>query len=309
MKTRTDSLRLGHATRIALACWLGLVAGSAARWDVRAGAVTIQNGDINGDGAIDISDPVAILSWLFLGAPGPVPATCDQGTPDLDNGDANGDGTVDLSDAVHLLTWLFSSGGVPVEIHCRAPSSCLEKLDELGITWTQGPESPGVTTPVTVTLPLGGLHFRSLSGNLRTTWFMDCELAVALHRMAQLLTARGVVEAHDLGIYNYRCIGGGTPPDCPGGISMHAYALAVDIAALVVPGEEPYSMQEDWLIDADGATCSVRERAARDAFLHQALCDLYDAGIFTIHLSPNYNADHRNHWHLDLTPDMGRFLR
>jgi hypothetical protein len=162
---------------------------------------------------------------------------------------------------------------------------------------------------VTVTLPLGGMQFRRFDGNLRTTWFMDCDLALAIHRMTQALQAIGVVEMHDLGVYNYRCIGGGTPPDCPNGISMHARALAVDIAALVVPGEEPYSVEDDWVIDADGTTCSVRERVARDAFLHQALCGLYDAGIFTIHLSPNYNADHRNHWHLDLTPDSVRFIR
>lgn len=138
---------------------------------------------------------------------------------------------------------------------------------------------------------------------------MDCELALALHRMVQLLGARGVVEVVDIGIYNYRCIGGGTPPDCPLGISMHARALAVDVAALVTSEMGRLSIEDDWGIDADGNTCAAREREPRDAFLHAVLCDLYDAGIFTIHLSPNYNSAHRNHWHLDLTPDSGRFIR
>jgi hypothetical protein len=82
----------------------------------------------------------------------------------------------------------------------------------------------------------------------------------------------------------------------------------VDIAALVTADGTVYSVEEDWVIDADGATCSERPRAGPDAFLHEVLCDIYRADIFTIHLGPNYNADHRNHWHLDLTPDAD-FIR
>jgi hypothetical protein len=190
------------------------------------------------------------------------------------------------------------------------PSSpCLASLDALGIHWTWGPESPGVTTPVTVKLPLAEMPFRELDGNLRETWFMDCELALALHRMVQVLAARGVVEVVDLGIYSYRCIGGGTPPDCPLGLSMHAKALAVDIAALVTRDMGVLSVEDDWVIDLDGRTCFARARGPEDAFLHAVLCDIYAAGIFTIHLTPNYNADHRNHWHLDLTPNSARFIR
>jgi len=34
------------------------------------------NGDVNGDGKIDISDGVYILNWLFAGGRGPVPIVC-----------------------------------------------------------------------------------------------------------------------------------------------------------------------------------------------------------------------------------------
>ncbi len=302
-------LQRPRALLVVSASCVAFLCGGLGQQIARAGSTKIRNGDVNTDGAIDISDPVAILFWLFLGATAPIPITCDEGTPDLVNGDANGDGSVDLSDAIHLLTWLFSGGGAPVEIHCLQPSSCLEQLDELGIVWTAAPPTPGVATPVTVMLPLGGMPFRGIGGNLRTTLLMDCKLAVALHRMVQLLAARGVVEVHDLGIYNYRCIAGGTPPDCPSGISMHGRALAVDIAALVISGEDTVSVSEDWVIDVDGNTCTARERSWRDAFLHEALCEIYDAAIFTIHLSPNYNEAHRDHWHLDLTPDAAGFIR
>ena len=73
------------------------------------GVVHVQRrflrGDANGDGAIDLSDPVLILVQLFLSGP---PAACPDAL------DANDDGTVDLSDPVDLLTYLFIGGPPPL---------------------------------------------------------------------------------------------------------------------------------------------------------------------------------------------------
>jgi hypothetical protein len=50
------------------------------------GGVPVGNGDVNGDGRIDISDAVYTLTWLFAGGPGPVviecPAAAGKGLPD-----------------------------------------------------------------------------------------------------------------------------------------------------------------------------------------------------------------------------------
>jgi hypothetical protein len=69
-----------------------------------------------------------------------------------------------------------------------------------------GPPAQGVVRPVTVTLPLNGLEYRNSSGTTRRTLFLDCELALALWRTADLWKARGVTAVIDYGIYNYRCI-------------------------------------------------------------------------------------------------------
>ncbi|MCZ6792912.1 MAG: hypothetical protein O7J95_04785, partial [Planctomycetota bacterium] len=61
-------------------------------------------GNANGDGAVDLSDAVAILGHLFLGGPTP---GC------LESADANDSGGVDLSDAVYLLSHLFLGGPAP----------------------------------------------------------------------------------------------------------------------------------------------------------------------------------------------------
>ncbi len=55
-------------------------------------------GEVNGDGKIDIADPVFILSYLFASGPR---VRCE------DAADTNDDGKVDISDAVTLLLYLF----------------------------------------------------------------------------------------------------------------------------------------------------------------------------------------------------------
>lgn len=64
----------------------------------------IVPGDVNMDGAFDISDPVFLLFSLFAGGPAPA---CGK------LADPNGDSQVDLSDAVFLLGSLFLGGPFP----------------------------------------------------------------------------------------------------------------------------------------------------------------------------------------------------
>ncbi len=62
---------------------------------------TFRRGDINGDDARDISDPVALLIALFV--PGQPPLPCEKAA------DANDDGVLDLADVITLLALLFQS--------------------------------------------------------------------------------------------------------------------------------------------------------------------------------------------------------
>ena len=86
-----------------------------------------MRGEASGDGSIDITDAVTILSYLFAGA----------GISCATSGDSNDDGTVDITDAIYLLTWLFSGGNqppppvdgcgrdpTPDNLDCREPTAC-----------------------------------------------------------------------------------------------------------------------------------------------------------------------------------------
>ena len=134
--------------------------------------------------------------------------------------------------------------------------------------------------------------------------FGDCSLIKSLAEAASVWRARKIVEVTDLGVYNYRCIGGGTPPDCENGISQHAFATAVDMAGFTDESGMFYSVNDDWIIDKSGqTTCTAATASDKDDFLHRLICELKAAGVFTTVLTPNYNDAHRNHFHADLTPD------
>ncbi len=60
-----------------------------------------RRGDVDGDGAVEITDPIAILARLFLGGEAP-------GCPDA--ADANDDGELNLTDPIAILSRLFLGG-------------------------------------------------------------------------------------------------------------------------------------------------------------------------------------------------------
>ena len=65
---------------------------------------SIQIGDVNTDGEIDIGDVVYLINYLFKSGPAPRYSTA---------GDANCDSVVDVGDVVYLINYLFKDGPPP----------------------------------------------------------------------------------------------------------------------------------------------------------------------------------------------------
>jgi hypothetical protein len=77
-----------------------------------------------------------------------------------------------------------------------------------------------------------------------------------------------------------------------GDVSQHATANAIDIAGFELANGAKVSVEGDWA-----------DPGPKGVFLHrvrQGAC-----GVFSVVLSPDYNAAHHNHLHLDMTPGMG----
>ena len=191
------------------------------------------------------------------------------------------------------------------QIEIELPDDCTDALVTLGVGYEPGPNVSGVADPVTVETPINGISYFTSAGQNDPEIFMDCTLALALHAMGHEMAVRGLTGVQHAGTYAYRCIGGGEPPDCPNGISRHAYGDAIDFLELRAAGGETYNVNDDWVIDPEPeATCSAPTADAKDALLHSFACALHAAGTFHVLLTPNYNDDHRNHFHLDLTPNL-----
>jgi hypothetical protein len=211
---------------------------------------------------------------------------------------------------VTLTAAAFGSGGeelvtASVDVTIAEPmvADCHGWLDLYHLDYTTGPDNLGVADPITVTLPLNGVAYR-YSGNTsqRKTLYGDCTLMKSLAQAAAIVRRHDVSEIVDIGIYNYRCIDQTkTPPNCT--MSQHAYAKAIDIAQLVTGDGTHYSVLDDWGIDPSGDTCTAPTEGDKDAWLHRVICELKQAGVWNIVLTPNYNDAHRNHFHVDLTED------
>lgn len=63
-----------------------------------AAGVPFKRGDTDGNGAVEMSDAIAVLEFLFLGGPTP---------PCFDAADADDSNDLDVSDGVRVLGWLF----------------------------------------------------------------------------------------------------------------------------------------------------------------------------------------------------------
>jgi hypothetical protein len=107
----------------------------------------------------------------------------------------------------------------------------------------------------------------------------------AVQKLAMADLGHSVVRIDHLGAYSCRASTGQHDR-----LSEHAYGLAIDISGFHLSDGETISIEHDW-----------SPPGPRSVFLHQlarAAC-----GYFSVVLTPDSNADHFNHFHLDLGPD------
>jgi hypothetical protein len=123
----------------------------------------------------------------------------------------------------------------------------------------------------------------------------SCGLALAIEQTAALLAERNVVGVAHFGTYGCRSIAGSMM------LSEHAVGRAIDLAAMRQLPNRVMTVLDDWQIDPP-------HQEPADLFLHELAQDLFDRNVFNIILTPNFNADHRDHLHLDLTPNQ-RFMQ
>ena len=87
-------------------------------------------GDVDSNGQLNITDPIAILGFLFLGTKAP---------PCNPVADANSDRVVNLTDAVVLLNFLFLGSPAPSPLSAEEISICAMMIpDSESSFWRPG---------------------------------------------------------------------------------------------------------------------------------------------------------------------------
>ncbi len=149
-----------------------------------------------------------------------------------------------------------------------------------------------VEDPVWIYPVLHGVTFRPESmDNEPTDAFTACSHALAMDRAAEIATAWDITDIVYFGIYDCRAV---ADTDV---LSEHAYARAIDIAAVGLSSGETYTVFDDWeLGEPDPATPG-------GALLYDFIHSVFDDHVYNVVLTPDYNEDHADHFHCDLTPD------
>ena len=171
-----------------------------------------------------------------------------------------------------------------------APGQCRALLDRAGVSYTALPprrDGPRCGYADAVRLgTAGALDIAYAPADLGTRCAVGAALALWEWHVVQPAAlrhfGRRVERIEHFGSYSCRRLYGRDA----GGWSEHASANAVDIAAFRIEGGRRVSVVNDWTGDPGEA-----------AFLRDVLdgaCDL-----FATVLSPDYNAAHRDHLHLD----------
>ncbi|WP_371263195.1 extensin family protein [Pseudomonas sp. MIACH] len=170
------------------------------------------------------------------------------------------------------------------------PALCDQVLKTSGLRVSHQADTPAdAVCPLRNTLRVQGADVA-----LSSSFLASCPLAVAfalferhsLQPAAQAVFGQAVTRVDHLGSFACRNM----YSRAEGRLSQHASANALDIAGFRLADGRSISVLKDWSGEGDSARFlrQVRDGACDD---------------FNVVLSPDYNAAHRNHFHLD----MGRW--
>ena len=168
------------------------------------------------------------------------------------------------------------------------PPLCDQVLSTSGLRVARQADSPDAKCPLTHTLRVQGGEVA-----LSSSFLASCRLAVsfalferhALQPAAQAIYGQSVSRVDHLGSFACRNVYGREN----GRRSQHASADALDIAGFRLADGRAINVLKDWPKDNQDAKFLRQVR--------QGACD-----TFSVVLSPDYNAAHRNHFHLDVGP-------
>jgi hypothetical protein len=171
----------------------------------------------------------------------------------------------------------------PELIAAEFPSGdeCLSRLRASGVPFQVVSDKRGVDTPVAIEGPIGGVRYWTVGAGPMVS---DCRLALALAKVAPELRSLGVSAMRFSGAYSYRMAKVGR-------LSLHAYGLALDVHEVTADGKS-------FVVTHDFARGLANGCAESAPLLNRLACRLAQLRLFQELLTPDSNADHRDHLHI-----------
>ena len=194
------------------------------------------------------------------------------------------------SRALLLLVALLSLGGG--EASADKPRACQQKLRALHVPYRVAKAERGVADPIEVTGPLAGLSFRTWGRKKKLV--LDCSLVFSLAMAAPWFVDAGIGEAFYSSALSRRQVRGTNT------WSRHSFGLAIDIHEVSGKDVGRITVKDDYEQGlGDENNCVGAPLARAGATLRLLYCQMDRSGLFRFILTPDYDQDHYNHFHLE----------
>lgn len=174
-------------------------------------------------------------------------------------------------------------------------ASCLAALDALGVAHTRT-KRRGIDVAVEVHGLVGGVELRAFAGP--EPLVLDCSLVVSLARAGGIFRAHGIERITYSSAYQRRNVRGTGRP------SRHSFGLAIDVHSFALDdGERVAVVKADYEQGlGDDLDCVGEPLTELGRVLRGVDCGLASSGLFRVVLTPDYDADHYNHFHIEALP-------
>jgi hypothetical protein len=243
------------------------------------------------------------------GAAARAPAPAPTGAPAA----APGSGAVYDPDPDGRPTAILRDDAPNMRYAALDTATCEAELVRRGVPFARGEATQGVMAPERLRGPLHGVTISTGASQAvrdkSTMEIFDCRLVLALDDFAAMASPRGITQMLHISAYRPKSANGCTDK-YPG--LQHCAALAVDIAQFRLSNGTVWNVQKDFQGQIGAATCGPTAKApgpsAASQGLHALVCDAAAQGIFNVMLTPNYNAEHFNHFHVEITPNANWML-
>lgn len=170
----------------------------------------------------------------------------------------------------------------------------------------------GVRTPIRLTGPIRGVFIHSVlpEAERATTPFeiLDARLALALDDFCAILQHHDIVEIVHFTMYR-PAAELREDPNKPQ--TRHPGGMAIDVGAMKKKNGDWLAVGPHWPASIGAQTCGRGARklvSRRGRELVSILCETSDQRIFHYMLTPHFNREHNDHWHLEIKPAVKWFL-